>query len=414
MGTVQQANASGTAKDRAAGTPGERRPDGPPVLTAVGLSKAYRRPGLRRGRLPVLDGADLTLATGEVVGVVGENGSGKSTLMRILVGDLGADAGSVTATGRVGYCPQQPVFYPRLTCDEHFELFAHAYALTDAELRAGRDDLYASLGFERYRDSRANSVSGGTLAKLNLGLALLPNPPLLLLDEPYAGFDWDTYLKFWDLVEGRRREGGSALIISHFVVDEQRFDRIVEVRDDGRGHDDERDPPVTPLPGGLRPQRTQPAAAGRRPGGVRHRRRTGAGRCLQTAWRCRRWRGAEDRDRGLGGRLPHRRGHVLPGVGGPRRGPSPRAVRPVPQTAHGITDVHRRDVGRPRHRGRPRRARRPRTARAAPPGHSQALRWPPWCTSPSERSSVPSSPIPSTAPSSSCSRGSSTSSSGRR
>lgn len=54
---------------------------------------------------------------------------------------------------------------------------------------------------------------------------------MLLLDEPYAGFDWDTYLKFWELVRERREHGRSVLIISHFVVDEERFDRIVEVRD---------------------------------------------------------------------------------------------------------------------------------------------------------------------------------------
>jgi ABC-type multidrug transport system ATPase subunit len=71
----------------------------------------------------------------------------------------------------------------------------------------------------------------GTQAKLNLGLALLADPDVLLLDEPYAGFDWDTYQKFWDLVAARRTLGRSVLIISHFVVDEQRFDRILQVRD---------------------------------------------------------------------------------------------------------------------------------------------------------------------------------------
>ena len=68
------------------------------------------------------------IGAGAVVGgLVGENGSGKSTLMRILVGDLRADAGTVTRRGQVGYCPQEPLVYPRLTCDEHFELFGRAY-----------------------------------------------------------------------------------------------------------------------------------------------------------------------------------------------------------------------------------------------------------------------------------------------
>jgi ABC-type multidrug transport system ATPase subunit len=179
----------------------------------------------------VLRGADVTLYPGEVVGLVGENGSGKSTLMKVLVGALAADAGSVVHTGRLGYCPQEPVVYGRLTCDEHFELFGHAYAMTATEEHVRRRDLYETLGFARYAGTRADQLSGGTLSKLNLGLALLADPEVLLLDEPYAGFDFDTYLKFWDLVAQRRTAGRSVLIISHFVVDEQRFDRIVQLRD---------------------------------------------------------------------------------------------------------------------------------------------------------------------------------------
>jgi ABC-type multidrug transport system ATPase subunit len=202
------------------------------VLTAEGLEKSYRRGiwPLRRQQ-QVLRGADLYLNGAEVVGLVGENGSGKSTLMRILVGALAADEGTVTREGRLGYCPQEPQVYGRLTCDEHFELFGHAYRMTSAAERDSRASLCAALGFGRYATTRADQLSGGTLTKLNLGLALLADPDLLLLDEPYAGFDWDTYQKFWDLVAARRAAGRSVLIISHFVVDDDRFDRIVEIRD---------------------------------------------------------------------------------------------------------------------------------------------------------------------------------------
>ena len=202
------------------------------VLAAAGITKSYRRGGwpLRR-RTPVLRGADLVLRSGEVVGLVGENGSGKSTLMKILVGALTADAGTVTRTGRLGYCPQEPLIYPRLTCDEHFDLFGHAYGMTVEATQASSQAIYDQLGFARYAKTRADQLSGGTLAKLNLGLALLADPDLLLLDEPYAGFDWDTYQKFWGLVAQRRAAGRTVLIISHFVVDEQRFDRILAIRD---------------------------------------------------------------------------------------------------------------------------------------------------------------------------------------
>ena len=202
------------------------------VLRASGITKSFRR-GLwpRRRTVPVLRGADLTLAPGEVVGLVGENGSGKSTLMKVLVGAIAADVGTVARTGRLGYCPQQPLVYARLTCDEHLELFGHAYAMTEDRITTSRASLYEALGFARYAGTRADQLSGGTLAKLNLALALLADPDVLLLDEPYAGFDWDTYLRFWSLVADRRAAGRSVLIISHFVVDEDRFDRIVDLKD---------------------------------------------------------------------------------------------------------------------------------------------------------------------------------------
>ncbi|ADU49476.1 ATP-binding cassette domain-containing protein [Intrasporangium calvum] len=204
----------------------------PPVLDATGVAKAYTRwRRLSRRKVPVLTGADLALAAGEVVGLVGENGSGKTTLMRILVGDLAADSGTVRLSGTMGYCPQQPIVYPRLTCDEHFELFGAAHGMRPAAQRDATGDLYAQLGFERYSSTRADQLSGGTLAKLNLGLALLPDPDVLLLDEPYAGFDWDTYQKFWGMVAERRTRGRSVLIISHFIADEQRFDRVIKLSD---------------------------------------------------------------------------------------------------------------------------------------------------------------------------------------
>ena len=144
------------------------------VLRAVAVRKAYRR-GLwpRRRVLSVLEGADLELEPGEIVGLVGENGSVKSTLMKILAGDLLADAGEVERSDSFGYCPQIPVLYERLTCDEHLDLFGAAYGLDPAQLERNRAALYESLDFERFADRRVEELSGGTRSKLNLAIALL-------------------------------------------------------------------------------------------------------------------------------------------------------------------------------------------------------------------------------------------------
>ena len=120
------------------------------VLIATGIEKSFGRgPWPLRRPQSVLRGASLTLGPGEVVGLTGENGSGKSTLMKILVGELAADAGSVTRTGRLGYCPQEPQVYPRLTCQEHFELFSHAYQMDHEEAEGSTKAIYDELGFAR-------------------------------------------------------------------------------------------------------------------------------------------------------------------------------------------------------------------------------------------------------------------------
>ncbi len=202
------------------------------VLEAAGIWKEYRR-GLptRRRSFPVLKGVDLSLTSGEIVGLVGENGAGKSTLMKILVGALQADAGTVQRTDRFGYCPQVPVLYERLRCDEHLELFGAAYGMSRSELSSSTEKLYEDLDFARFAQTRVEELSGGTRSKLNLAIAMMHDPALLCLDEPYAGFDWDTYQRFWDLTSRRRNAGASLLIISHFIADEERFDRIYDLVD---------------------------------------------------------------------------------------------------------------------------------------------------------------------------------------
>lgn len=216
----------------ATGTPIRRQAQAPAVLRVRGLRKSFHR-GLppRRRKIEVLKGADLEVDSGELVGLVGENGSGKSTLMQILVGLLGRDGGEVDRPERMGYCPQVPMVWEKLTVHEHFELFAEAYGIEGEAAEQAEQSVLEELQFERYSKYRIEELSGGTRQKLNLALGLMHEPQLLLLDEPYSGFDWETYLKFWEMSERRRNEGMGILIVSHLLAERDRLDRIYSLVD---------------------------------------------------------------------------------------------------------------------------------------------------------------------------------------
>jgi ABC-2 type transport system ATP-binding protein len=200
------------------------------VLGVRDVRKSFRRGiwPLRRTN-EVLKGASLDVRAGELVGLVGENGPVKSTLMQIVVGLLKRDDGELERPQRVGYCPQVPMLWDKLTVDEHFELFARAYGLDDEAGETAVTALLEELQFAKYRSYRIEELSGGTRQKLNLALALMHEPELLLLDEPYAGFDWETYLRFWEMSERRRDAGMGILIVSHLLAERDRLDRMYEL-----------------------------------------------------------------------------------------------------------------------------------------------------------------------------------------
>lgn len=222
----------GRTREASARARGECPTPGHCVLRADEVAKTFHR-GVwpRRRTVEVLKGATLMVCEGELVGLVGENGSGKSTLMGIVVGLVARDAGSVEQPGRLGYCPQLPMLWDKLTVDEHFELFARAYDLDEATRERAVEGLLEELHFERYRGYRVEELSGGTRQKLNLALALMHEPDLLLLDEPYSGFDWETYVTFWEMSERRRDNGMGILIVSHLLAERERLDRVYELRE---------------------------------------------------------------------------------------------------------------------------------------------------------------------------------------
>lgn len=155
------------------------------MLRVVDVHKSFRRGApWRRRRVHVLRGASLIVGPGEFVGLVGENGSGKSTLMHVIV--LGRDAGSVERPARLGFCPQQPLLWDKLTVSEHFELFAEAYELGAEHAARLRDVLLGELQFAKYVDYRVEELSGGTRQKLNLALAMPTSPSFCSSTSPTA------------------------------------------------------------------------------------------------------------------------------------------------------------------------------------------------------------------------------------
>ncbi|MFC8593802.1 ABC transporter ATP-binding protein [Streptomyces atroolivaceus] len=174
-------------------------------------------------RRVVLQGVDLRLQAGTLCGIVGENGAGKSTLLKILSGELRPTRGSVRHGDRFGYCPQHVVLNDALTVRQHLTFFQTAYRLADVRYA---EEIMEVLGFTGYADERAGVLSGGTRQKLNVTLALMHDPQVLLLDEPYQGFDWDTYQRFWDLAGRLRDAGRSVLVVSHLAYDTERLDEL--------------------------------------------------------------------------------------------------------------------------------------------------------------------------------------------
>lgn len=194
-----------------------------PVLEIQDVHKSYRRTS-------VLRGASLNVNEGELVGLVGENGSGKSTLLRIVVGLLGADGGSVQLNGEVGYCPQEPVLFDALTMRENLTYFGAGHGLRATEIEERSEALFHTLRCAEDISKRVGNLSGGTRQKLNLIVALLHRPALLVLDEPYQGFDYESYLAFWKLAGELKSEGRSVLVVSHMLVDRDPLDRVYSMQ----------------------------------------------------------------------------------------------------------------------------------------------------------------------------------------
>ncbi len=193
-----------------------------------------RRVTRRFGSRVVLEPTDLDLVEGEIVALEGPNGAGKSTLLSILAGALRPSGGKVAAAdaSRVGWMPQQPALYRRLTPRENLELFARLCGLPDPDASVRRALEVVGLAEEA---RRAAELSGGNVQRLNLAIGLLGEPNVLLLDEPTASLDVAQRQRLWRLVDSLRAAGGAVLFATHNLEEARRTADRLLVLHDGRG-----------------------------------------------------------------------------------------------------------------------------------------------------------------------------------
>ena len=205
----------------------------------VNKSPAVRIDGLRvrRGRNTVLDGFDLELQTGGVVGLLGPSGSGKTTLMRAIVGVqtvaggtvtvLGEPAGSAGLRHRVGYVTQNASVYDDLTVRQNLRYFARVVGAPPADV----DRVIAETGLVEQADALAASLSGGQSSRVSLAAALLGAPELLVLDEPTVGLDPVLRVELWAMFRRLADRGVTLLVSSHVMDEATRCDRLLLLRD---------------------------------------------------------------------------------------------------------------------------------------------------------------------------------------
>jgi ABC-2 type transport system ATP-binding protein len=198
-----------------------------PLLEAVGLSKRY-------GSREALKDVSLETFTGELVACIGPNGAGKTTLLTILAGIQPADAGVVRRpAGRIGWVPQQPAVYGKLSVTENLRLFARLEEVADVEEAVGR--MLTEAGLEERADEQVARLSGGNRQRVNVAIGLLAAPSLLLLDEPSASLDPRQRERLWGFIGRLTDRGTSVLYSTHTVAEAERYaDRVLVLADGER------------------------------------------------------------------------------------------------------------------------------------------------------------------------------------
>jgi ABC-2 type transport system ATP-binding protein len=206
-----------------------------PVLAAEGLVKTY-------GRRRVLNGFTLSVAAGEIVGLVGRNGAGKTTFVEVVAGLVRPEAGQVKVSGidaraaraLMGICPQETALYPAATVAEHLRLFGALAGLRRAALKHAVDKIAERMDLTGVLGQPTGLLSGGQRKRTQAATALIAERPLLLLDEPTVGADPLTRTKLLNVVADRAKAGAAVLYTTHYLPELAELRATVAVAEAGR------------------------------------------------------------------------------------------------------------------------------------------------------------------------------------
>jgi ABC-2 type transport system ATP-binding protein len=209
------------------------------ILDVVDLHKRY-------GDTVALERVSFQVGAGEMFGLLGPNGAGKTTLLSILSCLLSASGGKAFILGRevtthdrelrrqIGIVPQDLAIYGELTAGENLDFFGRLYGLHGTELRKRRDEVLDAIGLSDRADRRVDTFSGGMKRRLNLGVALMHRPRLLMLDEPTTGVDPQSRNHIFEGVRRLNAEGTTIIYTSHYMEEVQALCQRIGIIDHGK------------------------------------------------------------------------------------------------------------------------------------------------------------------------------------
>jgi ABC-2 type transport system ATP-binding protein len=201
------------------------------IATASGAAIAADAVTKRFGRREALRGVSFEARAGEVVAIIGPNGAGKTTLLSILAGLQQPTAGSVSRGPRdVGWVPQLPAVYAKLSVAENLRLFARLERVADPDAVVAR--MLDQTGLADRADDELGRLSGGNRQRVNIAVGLLADPPVLALDEPSSSLDPRQRERLWEFIGTLATRGTAVVFSTHNVGEAERYaDRVLVLAD---------------------------------------------------------------------------------------------------------------------------------------------------------------------------------------